>query len=113
MKANPLQLVNGDHDVFGNGAVRIISTPGHTPGHQSLFVRLPSGEPVILTGDAAHLVENFAHRRVPSFNADAALTRGSIDKLRALAEQTGAKVLNSQTARRSKNPFVCSRTSES
>lgn len=93
MKDNPLQLLDGDHDVFGDGAVRIIATPGHTPGHQSLFVRLPSNDAVILSGDAAHLLENFAHRRVPSFNVDADKTRASIDKLRAMAEQTGAKIL--------------------
>ena len=93
LRDNPLQLLNGDHDVFGDGAVRIIATPGHTPGHQSLFVRLPNNDAVILSGDAAHSVENFAHRRVPSFNVDADRTRASIDKLRAVAEQTGAKIL--------------------
>jgi N-acyl homoserine lactone hydrolase len=93
MKDNPLQILNGDHDVFGDGAVRVIATPGHTPGHQSLLVRLPNSSPVILSGDAAHLLESFSHRRVPSFNADAASTRASIDKLSAIAEQTGAKIL--------------------
>lgn len=93
MRDNPRQLLDGDHDVFGDGAVRIIATPGHTPGHQSLFVRLPDGNSVILTGDAAHLLENLEHRRVPSFNADAAATRASIDKLRDLAVRTGATII--------------------
>lgn len=47
-------LLDGDHDVFGDGSVVIVSTPGHTPGHQSLFVRLPKTGPVLLSGDLYH-----------------------------------------------------------
>ena len=43
-------IIGGDNDVFGDGTVRIISTPGHTPGHQSLFVDLPMTGPVVLSG---------------------------------------------------------------
>ncbi len=41
LRANPTVKLNGDHDVFGDGSVVILSTPGHTPGHQCLLVRLP------------------------------------------------------------------------
>jgi glyoxylase-like metal-dependent hydrolase (beta-lactamase superfamily II) len=41
LKANPTIKLSGDRDVFGDGSVMILSTPGHTPGHQSLLVRLP------------------------------------------------------------------------
>ena len=47
-------LLDGDHDVFGDGSVVIISTPGHTPGHQSLFVKLAKTGPVLLSGDLYH-----------------------------------------------------------
>src|SRR6266446_3644226 len=40
-KDRPIRLLSGDLDVFGDGSVTILSTPGHTPGHQSLLVRLP------------------------------------------------------------------------
>lgn len=92
MKNNPRKVLNGDHDVFGDQAVVVLSTPGHTPGHQSLLVRLPRTGAVILSGDAVHLAENFAHRRSPSFNADAEQTMASIDKLRLLSAKHGAQL---------------------
>src|SRR5262245_39767154 len=48
-----------DKDVFGDGTVVILRTPGHTPGHQALLVRLKDMGPVLLSGDAAHFHENF------------------------------------------------------
>ena len=48
-------IIDGDYDVFGDGSVVIKSAPGHTPGHQVLFVRLPSRGPVMLSGDMVHL----------------------------------------------------------
>ena len=42
-----------DHDVFGDGQVVIVSTPGHTPGHQVLFVDLAETGPIVLSGDVA------------------------------------------------------------
>jgi N-acyl homoserine lactone hydrolase len=47
-------LLDGDYDVFGDGSVVIIATPGHTPGHQSLFVKLAQTGPVVLSGDLYH-----------------------------------------------------------
>ncbi|MGZ5125820.1 MAG: N-acyl homoserine lactonase family protein [Burkholderiales bacterium] len=84
--------LNSDHDVFGDGSVMIISTPGHTPGHQSLLVRLPRRGPVILSGDVVHLQENWTARRVPSFNYDAEQSRKSMEKIAALMAQTGAEL---------------------
>lgn len=84
MQRNPTKLLDGDHDVFGDGSVRIISTPGHTPGHQSLLVRRRGRAPVVLSGDIAHSLENFEHRRVPSFNADPAATKRSIERVERL-----------------------------
>jgi len=83
-------LIRGDHDVFGDGRVRIISTPGHTPGHQSLFVELSRTGPVILSGDLYHFALSRRDRRVPSFNYDLDSTLASMDLLENLAQETGA-----------------------
>jgi glyoxylase-like metal-dependent hydrolase (beta-lactamase superfamily II) len=51
---HPVTKLEGDRDVFGDGSVTIVSTPGHTPGHQSLLVRLPKTGAVLPSGDAVH-----------------------------------------------------------
>ena len=63
-------VLDGDHDVFGDGSVIIISTPGHTPGHQSLFVNLNKTGPIILSGDLYHYP---AERTLKDFTPFAAL----------------------------------------
>jgi len=83
-------LIDGDHDVFGDGRVRIISAPGHTPGHQVLFIDLENSGPVVLSGDLYHLAISRQDRRVPAFNVDKAMTLGSMDRVEALVEETGA-----------------------
>ena len=83
-------LISGDHDVFGDGRVRIISTPGHTPGHQSLFVDLANTGPVILSGDLYHFAISRQDRRVPTFNYDRDMTLASMDRLEELVQETGA-----------------------
>src|SRR5437867_4290050 len=60
----------GDRDLFGDGSVTILSTPGHTPGHQSLLVRLPKTGYVVLSGDAVHFRDNWDHKRVPAMNVN-------------------------------------------
>ncbi|ETF02954.1 lactamase [Advenella kashmirensis W13003] len=88
-----IQWVKDDYDVFGDGTVRILQTPGHTPGHQSLFVR-PSGEqPLILAGDVWHSRVNFLHNRVPRFNTSRSQTIASMQLLRDLARKTGARIV--------------------
>lgn len=84
---------DGDHDVFGDGSVTIIQTPGHTPGHTVLLVRLPNAGPVLLTGDMFHLAESRAQRLVPRFNTDRAQTLASMDKIERIATETGARVI--------------------
>ena len=76
--------LKGDHDVFGDGSVVILSTPGHTPGHQSLLVRLPKPGVVILSGDVVHFQSNWVHRRVPGLNFDREQTEASMSKVAAL-----------------------------
>lgn len=76
--------LNGDKDVFGDGSVVILSTPGHTPGHQSLLLRLPKTGAVILSGDCAHFEENFDQRRVPRFNFSREQTLASMERVAQL-----------------------------
>lgn len=92
LRANPVVKLNGDVDVFGDGSVRILSTPGHTPGHQSLLVRLPKTGPVVLSGDVAHFESNFVNRRAPAFNFDVEQSRRSMDRIAALLEAEHARL---------------------
>jgi glyoxylase-like metal-dependent hydrolase (beta-lactamase superfamily II) len=78
--------LSGDYDVFGDGSVRILSTPGHTPGHQSLLVRLPKTGVVVLSGDIAHFEDNFVNRRVPGFNFNAEQSRQSMDRIDSIVK---------------------------
>ena len=66
-----ITLNNEDHDVFGDGSVIIKTAPGHTPGHQMLFLRLKNFGPLLLEGDLYHLPEERTLDRVPSFDFDA------------------------------------------
>jgi N-acyl homoserine lactone hydrolase len=70
--------------VFGDGSVVILSTPGHTPAHQSLLVRLPKRGAVVLSGDMVHFEENWKHRRVPARNFNPAQTLESMAKVAAV-----------------------------
>lgn len=85
----PVEKLDGDRDVFGDGSVVILATPGHTPGHQSLRVRLKGGA-FVLTGDAAHFRDNWDNRRVPSMNVDANATRASLARLDATLKAENA-----------------------
>jgi N-acyl homoserine lactone hydrolase len=76
--AHPVTRLEGDHDVFGDGSVMLISTPGHTPGHQSLLVKLPKSGARLLSGDAVHFQSNWDGRIVPGFNFDKAKTAASM-----------------------------------
>ena len=87
-----VQKIKGDYDVFGDGSVVIKSMPGHTPGHQVLYLDLAENGPVLLTGDLYHLYENRAYKRVPSFNYDVEQTLKSMEAFEAFAKENGAKV---------------------
>ena len=78
---SPVTKLQGDHDVFGDGSVTIIATPGHTPGHQSLFVKLPKTGAILLSGDAVHFTSNWQNRRVPEMNSDGPKTLASMQRL--------------------------------
>ncbi len=79
-----LQLIDGDTDVFGDGSVTLVSTPGHTPGHQSLLVHLKNSGFIMLSGDVVHLEENFEKNIVPSLNTNQAESIASMARVRQL-----------------------------
>jgi glyoxylase-like metal-dependent hydrolase (beta-lactamase superfamily II) len=96
---NKVEPQNLDKDVFGDGSVVVLRTPGHTPGHQSLLVKLPQMGAVILSGDAMHFHENYEKDGVPAFNYDRAQTLASMDRLRKIAAATKATVIIQHDAR--------------
>ena len=89
---NKIKKINGDYDVFGDGTVIIKSMPGHTVGHQVLYVNMGLDQPVLLTGDLYHFEENRTNRGVPSFNYDVKQTLESMDKFEAFAKEKNANV---------------------
>ena len=88
-----------DKDVFGDGSVIVLRTPGHTPGHQSLLVKLPQMGAVVLSGDAVHFRENYDSVGVPAFNFDRAQTVASLERLKKIAANLKATVIIQHDAR--------------
>jgi N-acyl homoserine lactone hydrolase len=96
-----VKLLEGDYDVFSDGSVMLISTPGHTPGHQSLLVKLPKTGAVLLPGDAVHFRENWESRRVPEFNTNKEQTTTSMQRIADLmAKHTAQLWINHDKAQR-------------
>jgi N-acyl homoserine lactone hydrolase len=79
-----LQLLDGDSDLFADGSVILISTPGHTPGHESLLVHLRNAGFIILSGDVVHMEENLEKNIVPSLNTDETESIASMQRIRLL-----------------------------
>lgn len=80
-------LVDGDHDLLGDGSVRLLLTPGHTPGHQSVRV----GERLVIGGDVTHYASGLDDGRLPLFGDDLVAQAASAERLRALRD-AGADV---------------------
>lgn len=76
-------LLGGDHDVFGDGTVTLVSTPGHTPGHQSLMVKLQNTGTIVLTGDLYHYAAERTLKKLPT-NDNQELTAASRAKVDTL-----------------------------
>ncbi len=85
-------LNNEDLDVFGDGSVVVMSTPGHTPGHQVLFVRLAKRGGVLLGGDLYHYPEERTTGRIPTFEFNADQSRASRQKVEAFLKQNKAEL---------------------
>jgi N-acyl homoserine lactone hydrolase len=79
--------VDGDHDLLGDGSIELLSTPGHTPGHQSVRV----GERLVIGGDVTHFAAGLDDHRLPIFGDDLEVQLASAERLRALRD-AGAEV---------------------
>lgn len=86
----PRRELDGRHDVFGDGRVLLLPAPGHTPGHQVLFLDLRQTGPLLLSGDLWHFEASRRLRAVPRFNADREQTLASMDRIETFIEQRGA-----------------------
>lgn len=76
-----IRLVEGDHDLLGDGSIELLSTPGHTPGHQSVRV-----ENMVIGADVVHFASALDDRRLPVFADDHGTQLRSAERLLALRE---------------------------
>jgi len=98
---HPVMKLDGDKDVFGDGSVTILATPGHTPGHQSLLVKMPKTGALVLSGDAVHFQANWDNRRFPANNVDAEQTKASMERIAGiLAKEQATLWINHDKAQR-------------
>ena len=98
---HPVTKLEGDRDIFGDGSLVILATPGHTPGHQSLLVKLPKTGEVVLSGDAVHFKSNWENRGVPVNNVSKEQTLASMEKIAGRLSQDKAQLwINHDKAQR-------------
>lgn len=88
-----VELLDLDHDVFGDGTVKILRAHGHTAGHQVLQLRLAQAGTVILSGDLFHTRENFEQGRMPNFNDSRGETLASMDRIRRILRNTKGRLV--------------------
>lgn len=87
-----VRLVDGEYDLFGDGTVICIPTPGHTAGHQSLRVRLATGQTVILASDCCYFARTLESAVLPPFGHDLAEQRRSLAYLQK-SRDAGAVII--------------------
>jgi glyoxylase-like metal-dependent hydrolase (beta-lactamase superfamily II) len=85
-------LTEKDYDVFGDGTVVIQYAPGHTPGHQILFLRLKRSGPILIAGDLYHLPQEINMHRFPTFEFNKEQSAVSRARVEAFVKQTGARL---------------------
>ena len=85
-------IPSDDYDVFGDGTVVMKLAPGHTPGHQVLFVKLKKTGPIVLSGDLYHYPEERKLGRVPTFEFDQQQTVETRKKIEAFLKESGAQL---------------------
>src|SRR6476661_3165176 len=97
--ASKVEPLANDKDVWGDGTAIVLATPGHTPGHRSLLVKLPQSGTYIIAGDAVHFRENYESNGVPWFNYDRAQTLASIDRMKKIVANSKATLIIQHDAR--------------
>ena len=85
-------LDKDDYDVFGDGTVVIKSTPGHTPGHNVLYLKMKKTGPVVLSGDLYHYPEERSLNRLPPGDFNKEQTAASRAALEIFLKKTGAQL---------------------
>lgn len=86
-------LLDGDYDVFGDGTVIILRTPGHTPGHESLEVVLPHKGVIIISGDLYHMRQSEEFKQVPAFNTSRSETLASMARIDGVLHNTHGRLI--------------------
>jgi N-acyl homoserine lactone hydrolase len=92
LKNSETKIIEGDYDVFGDGTVVLLSTPGHTPGHQSLYVKLAKTGGVVLSGDVYHYPEELKLDSMPEREKGPGITEASRKKIQDYLEKTRAQL---------------------
>jgi N-acyl homoserine lactone hydrolase len=87
-----VRRVEGDLDLYSDQSIRLISTPGHTPGHMSLLLRLRETGSIILAADVAHYAFNLEHHIVPDMNSSKEESLRSMEKIQRIAAEEGATI---------------------
>ncbi len=82
-----------DFDLFGDGTIRMIFTPGHAPGHQSFLVTLPNTGPMLLCIDAAYTIDHWNERALPGLVTSSSDAARSVKKLHRVADRTNAQIV--------------------
>ncbi len=88
-----IEAFDKDRDVFGDGTVRILKAPGHTPGHCMLLLKLPKAGPILITGDLFHQRRSLKEHLVPRVNTSRADTLASMNRFEGLVKATGARAI--------------------
>ncbi|HAT1621987.1 TPA: N-acyl homoserine lactonase family protein [Raoultella planticola] len=86
-------LSDDRHDLYGDGTLQCIFTPGHSPGHQSFLIRLPSGTTFMLAIDACYTLDHYHDRALPGLMTSASDVAHSVRKLRHLTRQHNARLI--------------------
>ena len=91
-ESKTVALEKDEYDVFSDGTVILKAAPGHTPGHQVLFLKLRQTGPIVLTGDLYHYPEERAAHNVPTTEFNREQTAASRAEVDAFLKKTGAQL---------------------
>jgi N-acyl homoserine lactone hydrolase len=86
------KLLDGHFDVFGDGKLQTIPTPGHTRGHQSLYIEFENRKPLVLMGDATYSLAKMRQRRLPAVVWSPDEMVASWERLEEIERETGAEL---------------------